>query len=128
MLTRRKTMSTTAVELSNPLPTAKQAKEMVALAEAEMASEALRQKKKADAEKKTLTDQLSKPSGISEEEACGSGRHAYGAWRDRYWRGYGVYVSGSGGSSYGYASADDRCRYTVHISSRRAYRRVVVCD
>jgi hypothetical protein len=41
------TMSTTAVELSNPLPTAKQAKEMVALAEAEMASEALRQKEKA---------------------------------------------------------------------------------
>lgn len=40
-------MSTTAAELSNPLPTAKQAMEMLALAEAEMASEALRQKKKA---------------------------------------------------------------------------------
>ena len=62
-------MSTTAAELSNPLPTAKQAMEMVALAEAEMASEALRQKKKADAEKKALIDKLSKPSGISEQEA-----------------------------------------------------------
>jgi hypothetical protein len=62
-------MSTTAAELSNPLPTAKQAMEMLALAEAEMASEALRQKKKADAEKKALIDKLSKPSGISEQEA-----------------------------------------------------------
>jgi hypothetical protein len=62
-------MSTTAAELSNPLPTAKQAMEMLALAEAEMASEVLRQKKKADAEKKALIDKLSKPSGISEQEA-----------------------------------------------------------
>ena len=62
-------MSTTAAELSNPLPTAKQAMEMLALAEAEKASEALRQKKKADAEKKALIDKLSKPSGISEQEA-----------------------------------------------------------
>jgi hypothetical protein len=43
--------------------------EMLALAEAENASEALRQKKKADAEKKALIDKLSKPSGISEQEA-----------------------------------------------------------
>ena len=62
-------MSTTAAELSNPLPTAKQAMEMLALAEAEKASEALRQKKKADAEKKALIDKLLKPSGISEQEA-----------------------------------------------------------
>jgi len=62
-------MSTTAAELSNPLPTAKQAMEMLALAEAEMASEALRQKKKADAERKALIDKLLKPSGISEQEA-----------------------------------------------------------
>ena len=61
-------MSTTAAKLSNPLPTAKQAMEMLALAEAEMASEALRQKK-ADAEKKALIDKLLKPSGISEQEA-----------------------------------------------------------
>jgi hypothetical protein len=42
---------------------------MLALAEAENASEALRQKKKADAEKKALIDKLSKPSGISEQDA-----------------------------------------------------------
>ena len=62
-------MSTTLPELSNALPTAKQAIEMLAQAEAEKASEALRQKKKADAEKKALIDKLSKPSGISEQEA-----------------------------------------------------------
>ena len=60
-----------------------------------------------------------------------SSRYGYGgdAWRDRYWRGYGVYVSGSNSSSYGYASADDACHYTyVHSSNRRSYRRVMVCD
>ena len=43
--------------------------ERLALAEAKKASEALRQKEKADAQKKALLDQLSKPSGISEQEA-----------------------------------------------------------
>ncbi len=62
-------MSTTVAELSNALPTAKQAIEMLAQAEADKASEALRQKDKADAEKKALIDKLSKPSGISEQEA-----------------------------------------------------------
>ena len=62
-------MSTTVAELSYPLPTAKQAMEMLAQAEAEKASEALRHKEKADAEKKALIDKLSKPSGISEQEA-----------------------------------------------------------
>ena len=62
-------MSTIVTELSNPLPTAKQAMEMLAQAEAEKASEALRQQKKADAEKKALIDKLLKPSGISEQEA-----------------------------------------------------------
>jgi hypothetical protein len=62
-------MSTTAAELSKPLPTAKQAREMLAQAEAEKASEALRRQEKADAEKKALIDKLSKPSGISEQEA-----------------------------------------------------------
>ena len=62
-------MSTTVAELSKPLPSAKQAKEMLAQAEAEKASEALRQKQKAEAEKKALVDKLSKPSGISEQEA-----------------------------------------------------------
>ena len=62
-------MSTTAAELSNLLPTATQAMEKLALAEAEKASEALRRREKADAEKKALIDQLSKPPGVSEEEA-----------------------------------------------------------
>ena len=62
-------MGTTAAELSNPLPSAKRAMEKLALAEAEKARDALRQKEKADADKKALIDQLSKPSGISEEEA-----------------------------------------------------------
>jgi hypothetical protein len=60
----------TASGLSNLLPSAKQAMEKLVLAEAEKAREALRQKEKADADKKALIDQLSKPSGISEEEAC----------------------------------------------------------
>jgi hypothetical protein len=51
------------------LPTARQAMEMVALAEAERAREAAQQKQKADAEKKALLDRLTKPSGISEDEA-----------------------------------------------------------
>jgi hypothetical protein len=59
-------MSTTAPDL---LPTAKQAMAQLALAESERASEALRQKEKAEAEKKALLDRLSKPSGLSEEEA-----------------------------------------------------------
>jgi len=63
------TMNTTVDKLSNPLPTAKQAMEMLAIAEAEKASEALHQKEKADAEKKALIDKLLKPSGISEQEA-----------------------------------------------------------
>jgi capsule polysaccharide export protein KpsC/LpsZ len=69
MLARMETMSTTVAELSNPLPTAKQALEMLAQAQAEKASEALRHKEKADAEKKALIDKLSEPSGISEQEA-----------------------------------------------------------
>jgi hypothetical protein len=55
--------------MSDLLPTAMQAREKLALAEAEKASEALRRKEKADAEKKALIDHLSKPSGVSEEEA-----------------------------------------------------------
>ncbi len=55
--------------MSDLLPTATQARERLALAEAEKASEALRQRAKADAEKKALIEHLSKPSGVSEEEA-----------------------------------------------------------
>jgi hypothetical protein len=63
------TMSTTAAELSNLLPSAKQAMEKLAVAEAAKASDALRQKEKAEADKKALVEKLSKPSGVSEEEA-----------------------------------------------------------
>jgi len=62
-------MSTNAVESTSLIPSAKQAMERLALVEAEKASEALRQKQKADAEKKALIEKLSKPSGISDEEA-----------------------------------------------------------
>jgi hypothetical protein len=69
MFARMGTMSTTVAKLSDPLPTAKQAMEMLAQAQAERASAALRHKKKADDEKKALIDKLSAPSGISEQEA-----------------------------------------------------------
>jgi hypothetical protein len=59
----------TATVLSNLVPSAKQAREKLALAEAEKVNEALRQKQLADAEKKALIEKLSKPSGLSEEEA-----------------------------------------------------------
>jgi hypothetical protein len=61
-----RTMNTAAAVV---LPTAKQAMEKLSLAEAEKARDALRQKDKADAEKKALIERLSKPSGISEVEA-----------------------------------------------------------
>jgi len=59
-------MSTAAAVV---LPTAKQAMEKLAFAEAEKTRDDLRQKEKAEAEKKALIEKLSKPSGISEEEA-----------------------------------------------------------
>ena len=59
-------MTTIAADL---LPSAKQAMEMVAAAEAEKAREDLRLKEQADAKKKALVEELSKPSGISEDEA-----------------------------------------------------------
>jgi len=62
-------MSMAADELSKVLPSAKQVMEQLALTEAEKASEAMRQKAKADAEKKALVDRLTKPSGVSDEEA-----------------------------------------------------------
>ena len=61
-------MSMAADDFSKLCPDAKQVMEQLALAEAEKASEAMRQKAKADAEKKALMDRLSKPSGVSEEE------------------------------------------------------------
>jgi len=51
------------------LPSAKDFMQKIALAEAEKASEEARLRAQAQAEKKALLDQLSKPSGISDEEA-----------------------------------------------------------
>jgi hypothetical protein len=50
------------------LPAAKDFQKKLALAEAEKASEAMRQRTAEEAEKKALIDQMSKPSGISDEE------------------------------------------------------------
>jgi hypothetical protein len=57
---------------SNPdalLPSAKEVRQKIALAEAEEAEKQARMLAEAQAEKKALLDQLRKPSGISEEEA-----------------------------------------------------------
>jgi hypothetical protein len=51
------------------LPSAKDVMQKIAVAEAEEASKQARQRVEADAEKKALLDQLSKPSGLSDEEA-----------------------------------------------------------
>jgi len=51
------------------LPPAKEVRQKIALAEAEEAEKQERMRAQAQAEKKALIDHLSKPSGISEEEA-----------------------------------------------------------
>lgn len=51
------------------LPSAKDFMQKIALAEAEKASEEARLRAQAEAEKKELVDQLTKPSGVSDEEA-----------------------------------------------------------
>ncbi|HEY2183798.1 MAG TPA: hypothetical protein VGH39_02290 [Xanthobacteraceae bacterium] len=51
------------------LPSAKDVMQKIALAEGEKASEEARLRAQAEAEKKALLDQLSRPSGISDEEA-----------------------------------------------------------
>ena len=58
-----------ADEGSFKLPTAQEAMEKLALAEAEKASAALRKQSDAEAEKKMLLEKLTKPSGVSDEEA-----------------------------------------------------------
>jgi hypothetical protein len=58
-----------ADELSKLLPNAKQMMEQLALAEAEKASEEMRNEAKAEAEKKALLDKLTRPSGVSDEQA-----------------------------------------------------------
>jgi hypothetical protein len=57
-----------ATELDDILPKALDCRKRMAEAEAEKASDYLRQQAKADAEKKALLDQLTKPSGVSDEE------------------------------------------------------------
>ena len=54
---------------ADALPSAKEVMQKIALAEAEEAEKQARMLAEAQAEKKALIDQLSKPSGISEEEA-----------------------------------------------------------
>jgi hypothetical protein len=51
------------------LPTAQEVMEKLALAEAEKASAAIKKQADAEAEKKMLIEKLSKPSGVSDEEA-----------------------------------------------------------
>jgi hypothetical protein len=55
------------------LPSAKQVMQKIALAEAEDAEKQARMLAATQAEKKALIDELSKPSGISEEEAIRRG-------------------------------------------------------
>ena len=55
------------------LPSAKEVRQKIALAEAEEAEKRARMRAETQAEKKALIDQLSKPSGISEEEAIRRG-------------------------------------------------------
>src|SRR5215468_3213083 len=55
------------------LPSAKEVMQKIALAEAEEAEKQARMRAEAEAEKKALIDHLSKPSGISDEEAIGRG-------------------------------------------------------
>jgi len=58
-----------ASKLDDLLPTAKDYMTKLALAESEEASKQARKMAEAEAEKKALLDQLTKPSGLSDEEA-----------------------------------------------------------
>jgi hypothetical protein len=62
-------MVASADKPSKGLPTAQEMMEKLALAEAEKADEAARRNALAEAEKKALLDKLTKPSGVSDEEA-----------------------------------------------------------
>ena len=55
--------------LPKKLPTAQEVMEKLALAEAEKASVEARKHAAAEAEKKALIDKITKPSGVSDEEA-----------------------------------------------------------
>jgi hypothetical protein len=54
--------------LDDVIPTAKDLQKRLALAEAEKAAESDRRRTAEEAEKKALLDQLSKPSGVADEE------------------------------------------------------------
>jgi hypothetical protein len=56
-------------KVTKGLPSAQQMMEKLALAEAEKASEAARKHAAAEAEMKAFMDKLTKPSGVSDEEA-----------------------------------------------------------
>jgi hypothetical protein len=62
-------MATKTGDLSKLLPTAQQMMEKLALAEADKAEEAARRHAEAEAEKKLLLEKITKPSGVSDEEA-----------------------------------------------------------
>jgi hypothetical protein len=61
------------MNLDDLLPTATDLKKKIALEEAAKAAEEMRRRTEAEAEKKALLDQLSKPSGVSEDEAVRRG-------------------------------------------------------
>ena len=50
------------------LPSAKDLQQKIAMAESEKAAQEMRRREAADAEKQSLIDQLTKPSGLSDEE------------------------------------------------------------
>jgi len=58
-----------AVKVSFELPTAQEVMEKLALAEAEKASAAARKQAELESEKKMLLEKITKPSGVSDEEA-----------------------------------------------------------
>jgi hypothetical protein len=62
-------MVQSAEKVAKGLPSAQQMMEKLALAEAKKAAEAERKHAAAEAEKKALLDKLTKPSGVSDEEA-----------------------------------------------------------
>jgi hypothetical protein len=62
-------MNTTTDDASKLLPTAQEMMERLALAEAEKADSAARKQAEAEAEKKLLLEKITRPSGVSDEEA-----------------------------------------------------------
>ena len=62
-------MAMSKEKLSKVLPSAKEIMEKLALAEAEKAEAASRRQAEAEAEKKLLLEKITKPSGVSDEEA-----------------------------------------------------------